>query len=421
MAKIHEFAIIVFSDIRQELFKNRETEFVAAFEDTVLIERAVSILNSIDIYAYSQEEEILIDAIEKSFLDVRYAAMSQNPVTVAYMNTLFNNLIGQVERYQVYNTRQIKKIEDMSQFIRRRVHNGLVGMLVFVCIIILVGSITLIRRVVRPTIKLSEATERFGNGDLTSRVREYDNDDEMGKLCESFNAMAEDIANRETARLEFVGGVVHDIKNPLSIVGSAVKMLKKKSNNRSLVEEWLDRIYQEVHRLENMTHDLMDQIQVETGRLSLNLAEIDLVELVETINKVEGSMIASHHISLAENGPCIVLADKHKIERVVLNFLTNAIKYSPHGTTIILSVETNENLAKVSITDQGIGISKNELDRLFKPFLRLKNSHRMADGNGFGLYTAKKIIEAHKGTIHIDSQEGVGTTVIITLPLIGTS
>lgn len=229
--------------------------------------------------------------------------------------------------------------------------------------------------------------------------------------------MAGDIEQREKARHEFIAAIFHDIKNPLVNLGAMLRLLHRKSLPPEESRIWLERMLRETDRIEDIIQDLTDTVQVETGRLTLQTAEMDLSQMVEEIYTAQSACITRHRIVFEREGTCMVLGDRRRLERVVVNLLSNAMKYSPEGTPITLRVVCRENRAIFSVADRGVGISPEDRENLFQPFGRLAHTRRMAHGSGLGLYIVKKIVEAHGGSIRLDSVPGEGTTVEITLPL----
>ena len=141
--------------------------------------------------------------------------------------------------------------------LRRQMRFVLSALVLGIAGIIVVGSILLIRRIITPVIALSRTAERFGRGEFDARVPVFRND-ELGGLSRTINNMADDIARREKSRMEFSAAVFHDIKNPLAVIGGAVRMMRRKEMPRDQLEQWLDRVIRETDRLEDISQDLMD-------------------------------------------------------------------------------------------------------------------------------------------------------------------
>ena len=325
-------------------------------------------------------------------------------------------LLHLAQRYIRKNETDMEEGMAAAMRLQSAVDYGLMGAVTFVAIALTVGSVSLLGRVVRPTLELTRVARRIGQGDLSARAKAA-RDDELGELARTFNNMAEDIADRETARLDFVANVAHDLKNPLVVVGGAARHLRTCVLDPAHQAAWLDRIIHQVTRLENLIHDLMDTVQVSTGRLSLEKTTLDLAGLVREIQQEQATQFSQYTLLFKGEDGCWVSADKDRLERVALNLISNAVKYSPEGTEVILRVVRRNAVAVFTVEDRGAGISPDDLKIIFQPFGRGRLARTMARGTGLGLCVVKDILEAHGGGIQVRSTVGVGTTVEVTLPL----
>jgi len=162
----------------------------------------------------------------------------------------------------------------------------------------------------------------------------------------------------------------------------------------------------------------MDAIQVETGSLELNSSEHDLVALVRRIKENHEEVYRSHDFAFeAGCETCPAPCDADRMERVLTNLISNAVKYSPEHSMVTLSVAREGVRAMITVKDQGMGMAPEDVSRLFKPFSRLSRSADQARGTGLGLFSAMRIVEAHGGAISIHSTPGQGTSVRVALPL----
>ncbi len=278
------------------------------------------------------------------------------------------------------------------------------------------GSLGVIRRMIRPVLALTETAAAFGAGDFSTRTP-VPHDDEMGALARTFNNMAVDIADREKNRLQFVAMVVHDLKNPLLAIEMASCLLRQSVANEQQRTSYVDAIGTEVKRLRGIVRDLTDDIQVTTGRLSVRKTQVDLAALVRQLVQTPAEAFSSHKIVLQLSEECFVLGDAERIERVVQNLVSNAVKYSAPGTRVTVRVEAKEQLAVLSVSDEGPGIGEEDLRVLFQPFGRGRSADAFAEGTGMGLHIVKQIVEAHGGRIEVQSEVGRGSTFRVSLPL----
>lgn len=280
------------------------------------------------------------------------------------------------------------------------------------------GAAILWGRIFRPALELESAARRFGNGDLKARAR-VRRDDEMGLMCDTFNDMAQTICDREKDRLQFVVTVAHDLKNPLVVIGGAAHFMERKDTDMAPEDrqKWLATIRRNATQMENLIADLTDAVQTETGQIKLHRETFDLAALVRHSISDQAMSVNSHQMHCNTIEECPINADKRRVERVLLNLVSNAVKYSPDGTQVWVGVQAFDGHAQLTVRDEGAGIAPEELKTLFRPFARLERTENMAKGTGLGLSSVKKIIEAHDGAITVQSAVEEGTMVTVKLPL----
>jgi signal transduction histidine kinase len=169
--------------------------------------------------------------------------------------------------------------------------------------------------------------------------------------------------------------------------------------------------------MEDIIAGLLDGVEIQTGRLRLRHEDIDLAELCANVVRdwAEREPEHGHVLHFEGDTKCRVLGDRKRLERVLINLLSNAIKYSPAGQEVEVSVWRRGTRVRLAVTDQGEGISSEDIERVFEPFTRLDRTRHMASGTGMGLVSVKKIIEAHGGTVRLESEPEQGTTVEVWL------
>jgi len=160
----------------------------------------------------------------------------------------------------------------------------------------------------------------------------------------------------------------------------------------------------------------VDAVRLEDGNAALSMAEVDLHDLLKTILTKQSTMLTSHHLSY-EGEPCLVWGDARRLERVINNLISNAVKYSERNSAIDIRLRREPDRCVIAVKDAGVGIPPEKIPTLFQPFRRLAQTKEMAKGSGLGLFSVKKIIDGHGGKITIASEPGRGTTVTIELPL----
>lgn len=225
----------------------------------------------------------------------------------------------------------------------------------------------------------------------------------------------------EIKKDEFIGIASHELKTPLTSVKAYIQLLERQIMNHSLKESqvlpYLSKSKTYIKRLELLVNDLLDVSKIQAGKMVYNMKPFDVDEMLKEAIDFIRPLSEKHHIVIAEKANTTVVADKLKIEEVITNFLTNAIKYSPDNKDIIVSAQANGNDLTVSVTDQGIGISKQNIPHLFERYYRVKDNTFRFTGLGIGLFISKVIIDAHNGTIDVDSEPGKGSKFSFTIPV----
>ncbi len=225
-------------------------------------------------------------------------------------------------------------------------------------------------------------------------------------------------------RDEFLSIASHELKTPITPLKIQIQLLLRTLNAGSLSDinpERIEKIIQisnrQLERLSRLIDNLLDISRITIGKLTLNLEEFDLIELIQDIlDRFSNDLnLANCQVEFKKSNPLLVHWDRFRTEQVMINLLTNAIKYGPdHPIHILTSLEQDR--VKVAIKDQGMGIAKEDQERIFNRFERGVSS-KHSSGLGLGLYIVTQIIEAHNGRIHVESELGKGSTFIIELPL----
>jgi signal transduction histidine kinase len=235
------------------------------------------------------------------------------------------------------------------------------------------------------------------------------------------------IKELERQKDAFLAAASHDLKNPLTIVKAQAQMLMRRASSLDGPEtgalvSGLHGIDIATQRLAGMVNELLDVARLQMGRpLELDPRSMDIAQLVNDVAESMRTSTDRHEITVACSvSPLRGEWDHDRIERVLVNLVTNAIKYSPNGGTIQLTLdpETNEgqSWAVLKVRDEGIGVPSVELSRIFERFYRASNVGGRIEGAGIGLSGARQIVEQHGGMLAVESQEGVGSTFTVRLP-----
>jgi two-component system sensor histidine kinase MtrB len=274
------------------------------------------------------------------------------------------------------------------------------------------------RAAFQPLSEVAGAMNRFATGERGTRAR-VRGPEEARRMARSFNEMADALAEQQNRQIAFVGGIAHDLRGPISAMrlGSAALRRGAAKPSEQALDRYLDLMERQTARLERMLGDFLDRTRVEAGKLELRREICDAREVaLEAARPFEG-LSAAHpvHLSLADE-PVPVRCDRGRVEQVLTNLLSNAMKYSPGGGAVDLKVEAGGGFAVLNVTDRGVGIGASDLEKLFQPFSRVGGS-RATPGVGLGLYVSRRIAEAHGGSLNAKSTLGEGSTFEVRLPM----
>lgn len=229
---------------------------------------------------------------------------------------------------------------------------------------------------------------------------------------------------QEVVKDDFLANLSHEFKTPINVIYSAIQMedLSKRTGNISAITKYNDIIKKNCYRLIKLINNFIDTTRLQQRTIKTSFKPINIVSLVEDTTMSVISYAENKGLTMTfdtDNEEIYVNADNLLIERVVLNLISNAIKYNKDNGHIDVLIETNENEACVKVKDTGIGISKEHQNRMFNRYERLdKKLAREKEGSGLGLNIVKEIIDLHKGRIEVISEEGGGTTISFSLPIL---
>jgi signal transduction histidine kinase len=238
-------------------------------------------------------------------------------------------------------------------------------------------------------------------------------------------------ANQELRKIdemksEFVSVASHELRTPLATIKNAIQLVLrgKAGEINEIQSNFLSMAEKNINRLTGILNDILDLSRIESGRIEMKSEELDLREVIEFILSSLRPQADGKSIQLAKEiaeGFPLVYADREKIEQILTNLVGNSIKFTPEGGKIAVLARISDGTGKmvaISISDTGIGIPKDQLDKVFKKFYQVEGSlHRSTTGTGLGLAITKGLVEAGEGTIWAESEVGKGSTFTFTLPV----
>ncbi|MBI1967802.1 MAG: HAMP domain-containing protein [Gemmatimonadetes bacterium] len=283
------------------------------------------------------------------------------------------------------------------------------------------------RRALEPVDRIiTEVREITDGRSLHRRLAEPMVKDEVGRLAETLNQMMQRLERSFTALRRFTAEASHELKTPLTVLRAGVERAITTSGLPQDTLAVLEETLQEVNRMTELVDALLTLARADEGRAPLHREPVDLREIIEEA-KETGELLAEQagvRVSVeTPPSPVVVSVDRSRIRQLLLNLLTNAVKYTPKGGTVRMALGQDDGQVTLAVADTGIGIAPGDLPHIFDRFWRADSARTRTGerpGAGLGLAICKWIAEAHGGTIEVQSRPGRGTTFMVTLPKPGT-
>lgn len=273
-------------------------------------------------------------------------------------------------------------------------------------------------RALRPINAITQTALQISRADdLSRRIAVKNPNDEVGRMSIAFNETLERLERQFNAQRRFLADVSHELRTPLTAIRGNVELMQRIGVADA---ESLQDIRSESERMTRLVGDLLVLAQADSGNLPLDRKPLDLDALLLEVCREVQVLAGNVHVSVSEIDQARVIGDRDRLKQLVLNLVTNAIKYTPEGGRVTLGLSQVKNWARLTVTDTGVGIPADELPKIFDRFYRVdKARSRAMGGAGLGLSIAQRIAQMHSGRIEAAS-EGInkGTTFALWLPLI---
>jgi heavy metal sensor kinase len=276
-------------------------------------------------------------------------------------------------------------------------------------------------RALKPINEITSTARAVAAGDLTRRLQSEVEDKEIRILVKSLNKMFEDLESSFMAQKRFTADASHELRIPLTILKGEVEVALRHPRSEEDYKHLLKQHLDIIERMQRIVNDLLTLARADSGLLELAQDQVDLSLLLQEVAQHHLILFSDNNINLNMDiqDNLEVMGDDSHIERVIFNLLNNAFKYAPELSTVTLSAHAENDVAVITISDEGPGISETHQARLFDRFYRADDARARTEGGGAGLGLAicKRIVEAHKGDISVQSREGEGAKFIVRLPL----
>ncbi len=326
------------------------------------------------------------------------------------------SVVGQV-RLWVFGSDALLSKADTA--FRDRTFNAMfLASIIAVAISVIIG-ILVSRMLTNPLRRITGTAKLIRDGDLSARTG-LKGDDEIDRLGETFDEMATSLEKDLKHERRITSDVAHELRTPLMAMLATVEAMQ--DGVMPADDEHLETVASETRRLSRLVQQMLDLSRMENRTTPLKLEQVDTVAFVRRIVDGQQQLFSDHDLWLrfsddTQGRPSDIEADPDMITQAVVNLMSNAMRYTPEGGRVVVSVRADRRNVMIIVSDTGIGIAKEDLSRIFGRFWRADASRaREAGGLGVGLSVTKQIVERHHGYISVESELGKGTTFTIHLP-----
>ena len=294
--------------------------------------------------------------------------------------------------------------------------------LIFGCVFLL-GSIIFLAIadiIVKPIATLTNATKELSKGNYNVRVN-YFGDDEISRLNQSFNQMAQQLAKHEMVRQRFISDISHEFQTPLTAIQGFAKILKEEELPEKQCQKYADIILFHSKRLSNLSKNMLQLTVLENEDIQLDYTNYSIISQLSRVISMHEKQAEEKQIQICFVMPkkdIYITADEQRMEQVWINLINNAIKYTNPNGKIWIRIKKVSKEIEVQIKDTGPGMSQEVQSHIFERFYR-EDMSRSIEGNGLGLSIVKSIIDLHAGQIDIQSMIDKGSTFIVRVPISG--
>lgn len=292
---------------------------------------------------------------------------------------------------------------------------------IVICLAILIlmfaSGLYFVKSIVIPVRQIGSTARRYAVGDFSVRITKK-NDDEIGELCDIVNHMASELELSEQMKNDFISSVSHELRTPLTAIKGWAETVGSMPDDEETISKGMRVITSESERLSRMVEDLLDFSRMQNGKFSLNKNTMDILAELGDAVLIYTEKARKEGIDVIYDEPDMlpfVYGDRNRLRQVFVNIIDNAIKYSEKGGVVsVQATMSDARHIEVDVSDTGCGISPQDLPKVKTKFYKANHTRR---GSGIGLAVADEIVTLHGGKLEIFSEQGVGTTVTITLPV----
>jgi two-component system, OmpR family, sensor histidine kinase ArlS len=276
------------------------------------------------------------------------------------------------------------------------------------------------KHVLKPIADMTKAAESLSANNLSDRINLAGTKNEFKDLAAVINKMLDRIERSYNSQKQFVSDASHELRTPIAVIQGYANLLERwGKTDTSVLDEGITAITQETASMKELVERLLFLARHDKKTLLLELEDFDPTEIMTTVFKDAQLLSAAHQFELKADRHCMINGDKGMLKQLLRILIDNAIKYTPSGGKITLSLAVEERECVIAVQDTGQGISKEELTRIFDRFYRSDKARKaQSGGHGLGLSIARIIVVAHGGTITVRSKVDAGTAFLVRLPML---
>ena len=341
------------------------------------------------------------------------SALSDSGDTVSYCVSRITGTRGTLGAL-MYVSRITELVASLQE-----VQRELMFLFMAIAVSAMAAALVLSSLLTRPITALTRTIQKMGRGDLSVRAR-VSGSAEMRHLAESYNTMAEQLEHLDQTRNQFVSNASHELKTPMTSMKILLEnVIYQPDMPEDLRTEFLQDMNHEIDRLTSIVTDLLSLTQMDNGRIELKMESMDLTEVCrETVHLLTPSAEKRRqNLRLLTDTPAGLVGDRAKLGQVIYNLVDNALKYSPDGGSVQISLTVRSDRVLCQVRDEGVGISQEDQAHIFDRFYRVdKARSRETGGTGLGLSIVRQLILLHHGDIQVQSEIGKGSVFTVSLP-----
>jgi two-component system, OmpR family, sensor histidine kinase BaeS len=299
--------------------------------------------------------------------------------------------------------------------LRRTLATGIGWSVLILAILAVIAGVIFARRITRPVVALTGAAKAMATGERGARVTDDRATGELADLSRAFNDMADTLQLEDELRRALVADVAHELRTPLAILQATTEAMADGITEPTAGT--LSSLHDETLRLGRIVADLEILASAEAAGLELELKPVDLALVAdETVEALKPQLETAGLCLTSDLRPAVVRGDKNRLHQVFTNLLTNAVKFTPAGGSVWVSVGTQDRLATVVVEDTGKGIPSEDIEHVFDRFWRGPEVGQTTTGSGVGLAVVQELVRAHNGDVSVTSEDGRGARFVVTFP-----